>query len=632
MNDIKLQQDPIVTLHGSGVVDVNWNAIRYQPGYNVRHIPIADPWVVNQITTIPVPKENSMQSTVICYTTDTKFTQASSLHKYIERNTDSQIVLVTNWQELVVQIGYTKPTAIVFHAVEVEPQRSYHEFVGNIERLCMRLPKKINIGAMVECDDTADLVNELQSCNITGIVPHPEQFGIDATVEAVKNIMVSHPHWPNDIIACLQMKGHRKKNKTTRNQKRIQQQNTDAAIVSALALDAAIQADSTTLPLATTPADTSNSKPRHLYFREDHRTPVTPELAEIYKQVMPIDIHYVIGWENLDSALAMNPKYLSFNISTIIHGSISLPQMMTMIKTRLKLFNLNIPIAVGVNKDTPLFYISELKSLGVHGIMPTNEFGLEETLLAAQALITGVRYWPEHIISQLPSSSTRFAENNNIPHVVYFRDDHSTSAACTGDLSARLNCTWDLPSTWNELSHSLEAGHRTLATHIRMIEQSGSSVTEFVNMITSMVRFMPNSDQLRIGVVIEKSTHIKIIKEMQRTSINGVLLDVTNFNIEEVSEALNHLTAGKSYWPKHILAQLPGNRPTAANTNAIKLTARQEQIATLICQRGLSNKKVANMLTITESTVKAHVSAILKAYGVRNRTQLVLSAVKDHRV
>jgi DNA-binding NarL/FixJ family response regulator len=142
---------------------------------------------------------------------------------------------------------------------------------------------------------------------------------------------------------------------------------------------------------------------------------------------------------------------------------------------------------------------------------------------------------------------------------------------------------------------------------------------------------MPNSDQLRIGVVIEKSTHIKIIKEMQRTSINGVLLDITNFNIEEVSEALNHLTAGKSYWPKHILAQLPGNRPTAANTNAIKLTARQEQIATLICQRGLSNKKVANMLTITESTVKAHVSAILKAYGVRNRTQLVLSAVKDHR-
>jgi len=121
MNDIKLQQDPIVTLHGSGVVDVNWNAIRYQPGYNVRHIPIADPWVVNQITTIPVPKENSMQSTVICYTTDTKFTQASSLHKYIERNTDSQIVLVTNWQELVVQIGYTKPTAIVFHAVGLNP-------------------------------------------------------------------------------------------------------------------------------------------------------------------------------------------------------------------------------------------------------------------------------------------------------------------------------------------------------------------------------------------------------------------------------------------------------------------------------------------------------------------------------
>jgi DNA-binding NarL/FixJ family response regulator len=57
----------------------------------------------------------------------------------------------------------------------------------------------------------------------------------------------------------------------------------------------------------------------------------------------------------------------------------------------------------------------------------------------------------------------------------------------------------------------------------------------------------------------------------------------------------------------------------------IKLTDRQDEIFNLVCRRGLSNKKIAQILNISESTVKVHMSAILKAYRVRNRTQLALS-------
>lgn len=55
------------------------------------------------------------------------------------------------------------------------------------------------------------------------------------------------------------------------------------------------------------------------------------------------------------------------------------------------------------------------------------------------------------------------------------------------------------------------------------------------------------------------------------------------------------------------------------------LTPRQTQVLKLICHRGLSNKAIGNILKITESTVKIHTSAILKRYGVKNRTQLVLA-------
>lgn len=56
-----------------------------------------------------------------------------------------------------------------------------------------------------------------------------------------------------------------------------------------------------------------------------------------------------------------------------------------------------------------------------------------------------------------------------------------------------------------------------------------------------------------------------------------------------------------------------------------QLTHRQQEIFDLICQRGISNKQIAKTLDITESTVKIHVSAILKKLCVRNRTQLLLS-------
>lgn len=61
------------------------------------------------------------------------------------------------------------------------------------------------------------------------------------------------------------------------------------------------------------------------------------------------------------------------------------------------------------------------------------------------------------------------------------------------------------------------------------------------------------------------------------------------------------------------------------NSVLVPLTTRQNQVLKLVCHRGLSNKAIGNILKISESTVKIHISAILKRYGVRNRTQLVLA-------
>ena len=64
-----------------------------------------------------------------------------------------------------------------------------------------------------------------------------------------------------------------------------------------------------------------------------------------------------------------------------------------------------------------------------------------------------------------------------------------------------------------------------------------------------------------------------------------------------------------------------------ARANIDMLTQRQLGVLTLIGQ-GMSNRDIADRLTISEGTVKVHVGAILKTLGVSNRTQAALLATE----
>ncbi|MGB3243455.1 MAG: response regulator transcription factor [Sulfitobacter sp.] len=54
-----------------------------------------------------------------------------------------------------------------------------------------------------------------------------------------------------------------------------------------------------------------------------------------------------------------------------------------------------------------------------------------------------------------------------------------------------------------------------------------------------------------------------------------------------------------------------------------ELTPQQKRIMRLIC-RGKPNKRIAYELSLAESTVKAHITALLRRLGVSNRTQAVV--------
>ena len=48
----------------------------------------------------------------------------------------------------------------------------------------------------------------------------------------------------------------------------------------------------------------------------------------------------------------------------------------------------------------------------------------------------------------------------------------------------------------------------------------------------------------------------------------------------------------------------------------------------MMLSEGLLNKQIAYELSVSEATVKAHVSAILQKLGVESRTQAVIAAAR----
>ena len=91
--------------------------------------------------------------------------------------------------------------------------------------------------------------------------------------------------------------------------------------------------------------------------------------------------------------------------------------------------------------------------------------------------------------------------------------------------------------------------------------------------------------------------------------------------------ALRLVLSGGIYVPLEVLRQEPGPAapPAGCSPRELGLTGRQSEVLGLLL-RGLPNKLICRELDLAEGTVKIHISAILRALGVANRTQAVLAA------
>jgi two-component system, NarL family, response regulator len=86
-------------------------------------------------------------------------------------------------------------------------------------------------------------------------------------------------------------------------------------------------------------------------------------------------------------------------------------------------------------------------------------------------------------------------------------------------------------------------------------------------------------------------------------------------------EAIQKVHAGRRFVP------LPVERALASRMPDSDLSSREMEVLQLLLN-GKKNKDIANMLGITEATVKSHVSAILMRLNVNDRTEAVVTALR----
>lgn len=98
--------------------------------------------------------------------------------------------------------------------------------------------------------------------------------------------------------------------------------------------------------------------------------------------------------------------------------------------------------------------------------------------------------------------------------------------------------------------------------------------------------------------------------------------------MDAMRTAIRNVLDGGTWTPPDVDLSTPADRDTADIVRRLSSLTPQQVRVLMMLSEGLLNKQIAYELTVSEATVKAHVSAILQKLGVESRTQAVIAASK----
>jgi two-component system, NarL family, response regulator LiaR len=131
----------------------------------------------------------------------------------------------------------------------------------------------------------------------------------------------------------------------------------------------------------------------------------------------------------------------------------------------------------------------------------------------------------------------------------------------------------------------------------------------------------------RILVLTSFSDDEKVFPAIKAGAMGYLLKDCST---QELIKAINDINQGQSSLHPTITRKLMSeiNQPSELKPTEEPLSGREVEVLKLVA-RGFSNKQVAEMLTVSDGTVRIHVSNILNKLHLASRTQATLYALRE---
>jgi DNA-binding NarL/FixJ family response regulator len=153
---------------------------------------------------------------------------------------------------------------------------------------------------------------------------------------------------------------------------------------------------------------------------------------------------------------------------------------------------------------------------------------------------------------------------------------------------------------------------------------------------------MPRTDGLAAARAICGDTTTKVIMLTTFDSddyvYDALYAGASGFLLKDVRRddlvhAVRVVAAGESLLApsvtRRLIADLTRNRPRTTPAAGLDVLTSRERETLVLLGRGLSNAEIATAMTVSEHTVKTHVSNTLAKLGLRDRVQAVIAAYES---
>lgn len=182
---------------------------------------------------------------------------------------------------------------------------------------------------------------------------------------------------------------------------------------------------------------------------------------------------------------------------------------------------------------------------------------------------------------------------------------------------------------------------------IKIIGEAGDGKT-----CLSMINLL-NPDVLLLDINMPQMSGLKVLEQLKLLKCKSKILMLTIHNeVEYIVKAMSQgangyvlkdsdstilrkaifaVFRGETYIENDLAVQMKEQGNNFNDSDELSLTKREVEILKLLTE-GLFNKEIAYTLSISEKTVKNHVSNIFKKISVSDRTQAAVFAIKNNIV